>query len=139
MFDIVVILYFIYQIIFGWRQGFVDVLLRFIISIISLILIFVIFTFFKKVFLQNIVYILLIWLLFIVSKSILYFIIKNLTKILHKIPIIGLLNRILGSTLAGLLAIIVIFAAISLLKAFAPLSTEIKMILEKSILFHSKF
>ncbi|NLJ94134.1 MAG: hypothetical protein GX326_01370 [Clostridiaceae bacterium] len=134
MLDLLALVYFLYQILLGWRRGFVNMLLRFIINVISLIISIYIFSQLLSLFFENAIFIIVFWLIFWLLKSFIIYGISKITDILHKIPVLSTVNRLLGSLTGALLAFVFTIVMINLLTIFSPFSIEIKTLLDQSLL-----
>lgn len=140
MLDLLIGGFFIYQLFNGWYRGLIRMFLSLLIIAASLVGAaalaklggtfkaggFVIFLAFLLIF-------------FILRKTFLY-LVNKFSDFFNKIPVLGALNRLLGSLLGLLIAVFVVMFLARILGFIAPFSSDLQTIFQQSQilkLFHT--
>lgn len=135
MLDVLIIGLFIYQVLSGWSKGLVRMLFQFIIMVASFMLSFVVMKLIPMYAVAETGNVLLFFIAFFVLRKILTSILIRLGKGINKIPVIGILNRFLGSVVGFGIATIIVFICAHFLKLLAPFVVDIQLLVSQSQLF----
>ncbi len=135
MLDILIIGFFIFQILSGWTQGFIKVVLKAAVAVLSLFVAYLLIRLIGGFSVQGLLKMLLFWLLFLVLRALLLFLIRKFSGLFNKIPVIGTANRLLGSITAGIFALLFSYLIIRVLVFVALFTSDVQILLNQSRLY----
>lgn len=132
MLDILIAGFFLYQILMGWSRGLVCMIFRILITIVSALLPYPLIKLVRTNGSSGFVFLALYFLLaFFIYKLLNKLILRFAVK-LNKIPILGSINRLLGSVAGFGYSFFITYLGIYLLKIISIFSVDIRLFMEQS-------
>lgn len=132
LFDLILLGIFIYQIIFGWKQGFITMIFRFVIAIVSMIFAFYIAKIVSELYAAAIATIFTFIISLFLIRNLLFYIVNTVSNIFNRVPLIGKVNRLFGSVLGIFIALSLSYILILIFKVISPFSSGIENLLRES-------
>ena len=122
LFDLLILGFFIYQILFGWKQGFLAMVLRFIIVVLSMLVAFLLAKAIANLYSTYFIVIIAFIFVYLVLRSLLFLLVKQASNIFNKVPLLGNINRFFGSVLGIFIATALTLITIMILNFITPFS-----------------
>lgn len=122
LFDLLILGFFIYQILFGWKQGFLAMVLHFIIVVLSMLVAFLLAKAIANLYSTYFIVIIAFIFVYLVLRSLLFLLVKQASNIFNKVPLLGNINRFFGSVLGIFIATALTLITIMILNFITPFS-----------------
>ncbi len=132
MLDLLIGGFFFYQLFNGWYKGFIRMLLSFLIMAASLVGAAALAKLGGTFKANGLIIFLVFLLLFFVLRKILLYLVNKFNDFFNRIPVLGGINRFLGSLVGLLVAAFVVFTLARILGFMAPFSSDLQNLFQQS-------